>query len=56
MIKSRSIQEIGSNEATKEEQKQNREGRRSGKTREQRAEDIAVHMPTMSHNGAESEM
>ena len=52
MIKSRGTQDIGSNETTKEEKNNFKKGERGGKPGEQRAEDIPVHMPTMSHNDA----
>ena len=56
MIKSRDSQDIGSNETTKEEKNNFKKGDRGDKPGEQRAEDIPVHMPTMSHNDAISAM
>ena len=56
MMKSHGAQDIGTNETTKEEKNNFKKGEGSGKPGEQRAEDIPVHMPTMSHNDAISAM
>ena len=49
-------QDIGSNETTKEKENNRKKGELGGKPGEQRAEDIPVHMPTMSHKNAISAM
>ena len=56
MTKSHGAQDVGSNETTEEEEKNMKKGELGGKPGEQRAEDIPVHMPTMSHNDAISAM
>ena len=43
--------DIGSNETTEEDNNM-KKGELGGKPGEQRAKDIPVHMPTMSHNDA----
>ena len=52
MMKSHGAQDIGSNETPKEQKNNIKKGERSGKP----ADDIPVHMPTMSHNDAISAM
>ena len=56
MMTSHGAQDNGSNETTQEEENNMKKGELGGKPREQRAEDIPVHMPTMSHNDAISAM
>ena len=56
MMKSHGAQGIGSNKTTKEEKNNFKKVERSGKPGEHKAEDIPVHMPTMSHNDALSAM
>ena len=56
VMKSHGAQGVGSNETTKEEKNNFKKVERSGKPGEQRAEDIPVHMHTMSHNDALSAM
>ena len=53
MMKSHGAQDIGSNE-TKEEKNNFKNGERRGKPGEPRAEDIPVHMRSMSYNDATS--